>query len=467
MPGTSTRAVRRLLTAPELRGVRLAVLAGGAIRLAWVLFATRDPVRLSDTWHYQQIASSFSYGSTMMIGDHATAFYPPGYPALLAPFAWLSRHSPLSLPLSASLLNVLAGMVIIAATAGLARQWCGRRAGVVAAWTMAVAPAQTFLTSVAFSETVFTAISTTVLVLAGRGARTSWRWWRWAVLGAVIGYATLIRTPGLLLLAAVPLTFRAVSGRWRPALRPLLVTGAAFLLALVPWTVRNGMQIGVWSPTSTNNVAFLCLGNNAQANGRTTGTVVEGELCFGGSVMDNPALYGAGEIPATHVFREVDEQAWYERTMRDTLTWIRANPSEQPRLASSRFAATFLTDRQALSDAEGFRQVRLVSDGTRTVLDLLANTWLWVVSVAGIAALVLRRAARAALPVWGLVVGHVLAILPGIGLERYHHATVPLLVVLGSALVHRPTADRMPHEQASDDSNVATAETEETGKSAS
>jgi 4-amino-4-deoxy-L-arabinose transferase-like glycosyltransferase len=406
------------------------------LRLAWVLFATQPAVRLSDAWWYQEFARSFSFHSTMEIGGHPTAFYPPGYSFALAPVAWLSRKTGVfGLPLGAGLLNVVAGTATVAAVAALARAWIGDRARTVAAWMMAVAPAPIYLTSTSFSETWFTALFVITLWLVTRSADRRSSLLAFGGIGLLAGYATLVRSPAVLLLAAVPLVLRARQGRWRSTLRPTLAVALGAVVVLTPWTVRNGVQVGVYTPMSTNNVAFLCLGNMDGAEAVAKQDAREAERCFRRSVMDNPELYDASAIPPGWVFEPVDEPRWYRTTLTNAVSWVRTNPSKEPALMAQRTYETFNGDSQALSDAEGFGTQRLVSDSQRTGLNGLADVWLWAVLALSVGGLVLVPACRAARPIWMLVALQLLAVFAGPALHRFHHSIVPLLVILAAGAI--------------------------------
>jgi 4-amino-4-deoxy-L-arabinose transferase-like glycosyltransferase len=451
-PARAWAVSRRWLRARPNRWVLSAIAIGFALRTGWVLFATRPPVHLSDAWHYQEFARSFSYHSTMMIGGKPTAFYPPGYSFALAPLAWLSRKSGLfDLPMAASMLNVVAGTATVAAVAAVTRRWIGDRARNIAAWMMALAPAQIYLTSTSFAETFFTALFMIALWLITRAADRGSSLVAYGAIGLLVGYVTLVRSPGMLVLVAVPLVVRARVGRWRPSARPTIAVALGAVLVLAPWTIRNGVQVGVYTPMSTNNVAFLCIGNMPGAEAVAKQDAREAEQCFRGSVMDNPDLYQPGEVPPGWVFQPVDEPAWYRTTLTRAVDWVWHNPGEEPPLMAQRFYQTFNGDTQALSDAEGFGSQKLVSDGVRTMLNGLANVWLWAVLALAIGGLLLVPACRAARPIWSLVALQLLAVFAGPALHRFHHSIVALLVVLAAgALAGVPFGSRRD-EPAADD----------------
>jgi hypothetical protein len=104
------------LTARQRRAVVAVLAIAAAVRLAWVLYATKapiSPVVSGDPFFY------FTYGKRIAAGDgylnyftgDATAYYPVGYPAALAGVFWLVLHTPIpdNLPMAGSILNVLLG----------------------------------------------------------------------------------------------------------------------------------------------------------------------------------------------------------------------------------------------------------------------------------------------------------------------------------------------------------------------
>jgi len=415
------------------RSLSIAVAVGFILRLAWALWATRTPPQqLSDPGQYQQIATAFAGGHTLRVGSTISAFWPPGYPMALAPLAWLSdKTGVMSLPMAASLLNVLAGTTTIAATGALASMWIGRSARNTAAWIMALAPGPIYLTSVTLSETWYTAISLIVLVLVTMAARDGWGLRRYAAIGLIVGYAALVRSPGALLVVAPLLAIRALHSDWRRGMRPTLAVLAGTVLVLTPWTIRNGVQVGVWTPTSTNNVAFLCLGTND--DGRTHQDAAEGARCYRQSAFDDPLLYGPGEVPPGFTFSHPDEAAWYTATLRGSLRAIRDDPVRQIRTIPIKTFDTFKGDTEALNDAEGFGTRPLVERRTRDVMGRAADIWLWAVIALGALGLAYVRRCRRALLLWGLVGLQVIMVWPGIGIERYHQPIMPLVAVCAAA----------------------------------
>jgi hypothetical protein len=433
---TPVSAARQWCRSRHNRWLLGAVIVAFVLRLAWALWATRTPTsRYSDPAQYLQLAVGFADRRMPTIGSHATSFWPPGWPLALAPFAWLSAKSGwFSLELAASLLNVVAGTATVVGVAALASRWIGPTARNPVAWLMALAAGPIYYTSSALSETWFTFVWVLVLVAVTEAVRLDRSTRSFAVVGAVIGYAVLIRTPGAVLFAAPALAIRATRGSWRGALRPTLAAVVGACVLLVPWTVRSGLQVGVWTPTSTNNAAFLCIGNRPGASGVQETDVAESTRCYRGSPFDDPSLYQPGEFPAGVTFTHPDEAEWYPRTLRQAIGWAATHPLEQPRLLLRKAFESFGSDADAVSIAEDFGRQPLVGTRTRTLLRRVADIWYWgAIALAGLGLATLRRC-RQALPLWVLPAVSALFV-GGIGLPRYHEPMMPHLALLAGATI--------------------------------
>lgn len=402
----------------------MAVTVGFAVRLAWVVFATGSITDgLSDPAQYLSYADRFSSLDTPELYGRSTAFLPPGYPLFLAPVTFVSRHTGwISVNFAAALANVALGTATIVFTALLAKRWIGPAARNPAAWIMAVAPGQIYFTSVVLSETLFAALITGLLLAAteldDRGRARSARWL--VAYGILVGFSLLVRTPGAVLLIAPALVLRAGNGTWRGTLR---TTGWVFLgclVLVVPWALRNAVQVGVAVPISTNNAAFLCTGHHDGATGQFDSTPEGLRYCFSGSPYDRA---------------QADEARWYRTTSSRAVSWALHHPLDEIRLTLWKTFDTMADDREALSDAEDFGNRPLFDDRVRGVPVALANAWHWAVLAFAASGLVWSKACRRALPLWVTASVLLVAVWAGLALSRYHHAIMPLLVVFAAASV--------------------------------
>ncbi len=424
-PGSARRALRWCV-ARDQRGYVLAVATGLALRLAWVVWLRAvEPIEaFSDTGRNLAMARQFADFQTYRLNGLVSAFNPPGYPLLLAPVAFVSRVTGwFGLPLGAALVNVAAGTATVALGGLLAQRWFGRTARTAVAWLLAVAAGPIYLTAVALTETVFTALVVAGVVLISAWVLRNRPIPRRSLLGvgALIGFSALVRPPGLLLLLVGAVALRQARGSWRSAARPALAMTAMAVLVVAPWTIRNAVQVGVVTPVSTNSAAFLCQGHGPDAKADVEDMVAaDWDRCFRHSPFD----------PS-----EPDEAEWAPHITRLAAGWALTHPLEEVELTWDKTYATMVNDHQALADSRDGARRDVAAADTIHRLDRLAEWWHRVALIGGVLALVLLRRARRAWPIWATAGGLVVAVWFGNALDRYHHTTMALLAVLAGALV--------------------------------
>jgi 4-amino-4-deoxy-L-arabinose transferase-like glycosyltransferase len=417
---------------PRNRSLALALLVAFGLRLAWALWATHTPVNpLSDTSQYLSYARSFAAGETPSLYGQPTAYFPPGWPMLLSPVSFVSGHTGwYSLEFGAALLNVVLGTATVAFTALLAKEWLGAGARNPAAWIMAVGAGQIYFTSTAYSETMFAtctmaALLATTVVLrpdAAPRARTM------VLVGVLIGLTMLVRSPGAILLLAPALTIRATRGSWKGAARLSGLTLLGALVLLVPWTIRNVVEVGVLTPMSTNSAAAMCTGHHEGATGGFDpgpGAI----QCFTRSPYDQG---------------NADEGDWYQDTTSRAVKWAVTHPVEEVKLTLWKTYDTMADDREALLLAEDYSQQPLASLRFQEVLRHLADGWHWAVLALSAAGLLWLPACRRALPLWVTAVGYLVAVWAGLALSRYHHGIMPILVVFAAGAISALRSAREP-----------------------
>ena len=428
-PQSAARSWRSVgvLHGPGRRWVVAAALIGLALRVAWVLWVAAEPSNTgSDTGRMLAMARQFADGETYRINGLVSAFHSPGLPFLLTPFAWLGEATGwFSLPTAAGMVNAAAGTMTVVLGAQLADRWFGRAPAVIAAWFLALAPGHIYLTAVPLTETVFTTTVLAALVVAGRFAQRPVAPTVPALLGlgALIGFSTLVRGPGLVLLVVVWVMLRPLSAGARAQLRTagVVVVGASLVLA--PWAVRNGVQVGVWTPGATNNAAFLCHGHGDHAVADMEDLTEElFAICFRGTPYDpdNP-----------------DEAAWYPATTRDAITWAVTHPVEEVDLTFDKTIELFAGDRQSLSDARDFGNREIAGATTTRRLEDLAQLWHWSVLALAAVGVIGLSAVRRAKSLWLTAGALVVTIWMGAALDRYHHTIMALLALAAAASVSR------------------------------
>jgi hypothetical protein len=257
-----------------------ALLAGALLRLFFVL---KFPAGSGDSALYEQLATNWlKFGKYAM--DVAGEFVPvdvrmPGYSAFLAMVYGLTGRTGEQARIFVMLAQVavdLASCVFTAILASLLTSLCGpsanyKRGFTVALWLAALCPFTANYTAVPLTEVwavFFTAMAMTVLVVLvarentqhfsqlGFGWFSERYWLLVAILGFVVGLGTLFRpeTPLLLATTALLLAWSMLRrGEIRRWILTCLVMGAACLLPLLPWTLRNAITLHEFQPLGPKN----------------------------------------------------------------------------------------------------------------------------------------------------------------------------------------------------------------------
>lgn len=245
------------------------VVTAFALRLGWVLY-----VDVSAPTAWQLSGDQFSYytygreiaaghGYESYITGEPTAYYPIGYPAILATLYYVVGRTPLpdDYVLAANLLHVGLGTASVMLGYLIGRRLLGRVAGLAAAAILAVFPnlvfqVATFQLEVTFIFLCLAALAIVVVHDWDTGPPSTARL---LAFGAVLGVAVLVRPFAIWFVLA--LLAAALSARfgWRRSLRAAAVPLAVVVAMSVPWTIRNAIRMDAFIVTSTNTGDTLCL----------------------------------------------------------------------------------------------------------------------------------------------------------------------------------------------------------------
>jgi 4-amino-4-deoxy-L-arabinose transferase-like glycosyltransferase len=252
---TPLATARPLLERRDLPWLGLALLVAVAARVAWILYVTVDPNGgpLNDSVFYHNAARLLAEGhgyvmplswidATVVVNQtgEPTAAWPPGYPALLAvvykAFGWNV--------LPAKLLNVGFAAATVVLVYIVAKRLFDSRVAAAGALALAVFPGQVYFATLLMTETLFAMLFmlTFSLVLIWTLEREA-RGWQVALVGAIVGYSALVRAEGLLLTAIIVPLWLAVVRPWGRLRQHVLLLVAGIALVLLPWTVRNAVEL--------------------------------------------------------------------------------------------------------------------------------------------------------------------------------------------------------------------------------
>lgn len=235
----------------------LVALRLGAAAVSAARVSPGDPQAYLDLAHHL-LAGEGLWMREPDLGIRTFAFYPPGYPLVLAAWGAVFGFSTASLLALSTAIDLVAAWLIarIGARAG------APRAGVAAAWLYLLWPSVVLSAPLAQKESLQTLL---VLIVAERWLAAPGRW-RTLALGAAAGALALVQ-PGA---AMVPALFGlAVVPRlgWRAVLRAGVGAAAVALVVMLPWWVRNALVLHRFVPLTSAAGASLWIGNNPQATG--------------------------------------------------------------------------------------------------------------------------------------------------------------------------------------------------------
>ncbi len=265
-PPRGGRRARRETRSPAASwGLMFAVALVLRVACAWLAVGP-GAVPYGDEATYHAVAANLARGVGFSLGGAAglpTAFVPPVLPWLVSVLYRLTGADYFAAVLLQCVLGALTPLLLAALGGALVGSGTGRVAG----WLAAVHPLLVFFSGHLLTETAFT-----VTVLLALLASVAWikepRPGRSLGTGLLWGLAALTRPTAL----ALPLVVAAwawvplgllLGGRARARQLALLLLGV--VLAVAPWTARNGLALHALVPVTTGGGRALLDGNNPVA----------------------------------------------------------------------------------------------------------------------------------------------------------------------------------------------------------
>lgn len=424
--------------------VALVVGLAFALRLAWAFLTRWHPLPDDDAYRYDFIARALAGGRGYihLTGD-PTAFWPPGYPVLLATaYVLFGQHV-----IVGQLLNVAFGTATVWLVYLIGRRLFGHPTALLGAGIVACFPSLIFFTGVTLSEIAFTfwaLLGVWLLIVEAdlspspspaRGGehpvtavhlRTSSFEPR-AILvllfaGVVLGMAALTRGQALLLpLVLVPFWLRSGAG-WGHIAGRLAVLAVGMALIVTPWTVRNAVQLGSPVLISTNAGVDFWIGHHDSATGNFDFAV--------------PIVIAHPELSSAH--REVRANS---DGFRKGAKYAVTHPAQEFVLPFKKFFWLYYNDREGLRWNEEHGGQNFLPGPLREGLIALSNVYYF--ALAGVVVLGVRRWFSTRDPgrllLISLVVYWTAIHLVFFGNPRFHAPIMPIVALLGAlALLPQP-----------------------------
>ena len=388
--------VRGWLAITEHRWIVAIVAVGFGLRAGWglaVLDSLPEDYASGDQYGYvrygREIAAGQGYVS--YTAGTPTAYYPIGYPALLAAVFWFAARLPFAvdLPNTVALVHAALGTVVVAGVWVLGRRALGATAGLVAAAVVALHPDLVAHTASFALETAFLGLAVGALAImaahdwtTGAPSRN-----RSLAFGGVLALTTLVRPFALPFVLAVAVSVVLAGAGWR---RAAAVTGWALLVVtvvLVPWTIRNAVRLDAFVPISTNLGDTACMAR------------------FVGS--DGGFAWASHEWCADPTLPDVERSS---ENLHLAAKFVREHPDEELRLVGRRLSKMFEHGHSGVFEADNSGRGPL-DDGVRSTVEDLSDGFLVGSLVLGLPGLLLVASRR-----WRANPGRALIVLPALTL---------------------------------------------------
>jgi len=294
---------KRLLMHPAF--VPVCLLAGLTLRLLTALLFPVEP--FSDFAWYVSRALELAAGRGYQEGGYPTAYWPVGWPGILA----LSYKLLGSIPITVVVLNTIAALTIMVCILWLGRHVTANEAAArLALLGYTLYPNHIAYSGTAATELAYTALAMAAFVLMLRGRK---RPWLLVLSGLLFGIATLVKPQTLAFPFGAVIVMMVVyrSWGWGNAVRAGLIIYLALFLTVAPWTYRNYQVLGEPVLVSTNGGTALFLGANDRMSG--------GDYAY----QDTPEFQALGIPWAQRVIRQVELNKLEKAS---AIAWIKEHP---------------------------------------------------------------------------------------------------------------------------------------------
>jgi len=402
-------------------GLAVSTVIGFGVALAYALGVSPDEIVAGDATQYHLLAKGIANGdgystlSSVLQGDpQPTAQHPPLFPLVLAGLDLVGLDS-LTAHRVVLCLSAAAGVALIGL---LGRRVAGPRAGLIAAAIAAVYPGFFMLAGVAMAESLYVPLIALTLLLTYALIDRP-RLGPAALLGALIGLATLDRTEAVLLLPLLALAVALRLPGARERVRVVAVITVAALLVLAPWVGRNWHAFDRFPLLSTNGGLTAMIAN-----------------------CERPYYVDVGFIEPNCLircqrFRE-DELRYSDCGTRVARRYAEDHLGRVPVVVTARVARTW--NLYGLDRDLGYAQF----GGRNRTAGKLGIVMLWVLlALAALGAWALVRARRPLLPLLAPLVVATLATALTFGFSQYRvGADVSLVVLAAAGLGWRPWRPR-------------------------
>jgi len=424
--GERTNRVKAILSQRQYRWLLVITAVGFVLRSAWFLYAKAAPptswIGAGDQYSYWYYGNEIAAGRGYVgyVTNEPTAYYPIGYPALLAALFFVvdNAHLPGDLMFWAGLMHVVFSTATIALVFFIGRRVFNPTVGLIAAALLAVFPNAIFQVTTLQLETTFIFLSTAALAIIvlhdwsrGLPSRN-----RLLAFGFVLSLSVLVRPFSVWFVVGLFAAVMAVKAGWRRAFTVTLVPVLVVVGMSIPWMIRNQIRMHAFIVSSTNTGDTLCLDRNLTAYGG-----------FRFADHDGCVEPGLPEVPRN------------AGNTRKAISFVIHHPAREALQIVRRARYMFADDHDGIEATETLGSGRFLQSDVRNVLSETADWYFFVVLGLAVVGLIPLVGAARRRPEARLVLIAALSLL-GVplllwGNQRFHLPLYPYLVLLAAVVV--------------------------------
>ena len=399
------------------------LLVAVVVRLGfWFAVIGFDGTGGGDEPDYHRMGTAISEGQGFVnpLGE-PTAARPPLYPALLGGLYAITGPD----PDTGRAFQVASGVLIVFLVYVLARRLFSRKVGLLAAGLAAVNPGLVYLSALLITENLYVVLLLLFLiVMVGEWKNPRRTPSGFAIAGLLAGLCSLARPTAFtiaLLLSGLTLVLARESLRSR--LKKVVVFMLVTVALVVPWSVRNYVQMGDWVTFTTHGgITFY------ESNNMLNYEVPE----FRGIVV-----VPRRAVPDWDQLADLPEPEYDRRAWEMGLDFIREHPGHFARMAWWKFVRFWRVESRLnlagpanFGGLDGGFVARLASR-----VDVFALYWIPILPLFVLGLFTTARHYRKLLPLYAVVATHVLLALVFHGSLRARMPIEPIISILAAAAV--------------------------------
>ncbi|MBK8981736.1 MAG: glycosyltransferase family 39 protein [Ignavibacteria bacterium] len=231
-----------------------------------ILLFNADPALRSDSLDYQALAFSLLEGEYSLNGK-PTAYVGIGYPAFLSAVFFTAGEGQFYVRLVQSVIDVFTALIFF----GISRNFLNVKYSLISLAIFSFFPSNILYSQTILSEPLFGFFSMAVLYLLLKDNIAKKPTLIFSA-GVLFGIATLIRTaflPAFLLVPVYLFLYRKelfTTDNFSAAVKYSLIFITGIVLIVAPWSIRNKVMVGTFSPGTTSGINFW-MGSNPNATG--------------------------------------------------------------------------------------------------------------------------------------------------------------------------------------------------------